>query len=191
MSIGRRGFTLVELVVVIAIIAALTAIVLPVVSRVRENGRRATCKSNMRQIGLALQMYRQDWDGVDPDKGMPLSHWQMGLPYDYTPLVKDYGAARPLWFCPSGVVSRPDLGSTYYLMFQASERSDPSRDWEALVAQRGQDYPLLLCASHNGPEVAAPYRESTEVMYYHVLRIDQRLEIRFLPWSVSPTMDVV
>jgi len=58
---GRRsGFTLIELLVVIAIIAILAAILFPVFGRARENGRRAACQSNLKQIGLGLMQYAQD-----------------------------------------------------------------------------------------------------------------------------------
>lgn len=60
------GFTLVELLVVIAIIAILAAILFPVFARARENARRASCTSNLKQIGLGLQMYIQDYDGRVP-----------------------------------------------------------------------------------------------------------------------------
>jgi prepilin-type N-terminal cleavage/methylation domain-containing protein len=57
-----RGFTLIELLVVIAIICLLAAILFPVFSRARENAKRATCQSNMKQIGLAMLQYTQDYD---------------------------------------------------------------------------------------------------------------------------------
>jgi prepilin-type N-terminal cleavage/methylation domain-containing protein len=51
------GFTLIELLVVIAIISLLAAILFPVFARARENARRASCQSNLKQIGLAFEQY--------------------------------------------------------------------------------------------------------------------------------------
>lgn len=63
---GRDGWSLTELLTVIAIIAVILAIALPVFSRATESGRRSTCASNLRQIGIALNMYADDWDGAYP-----------------------------------------------------------------------------------------------------------------------------
>ena len=60
---GRRGFTLVELLVVIAIIALLMAILLPALNRAREQGKRAVCLNNVKQLTLGWIMYADDNDG--------------------------------------------------------------------------------------------------------------------------------
>lgn len=63
---SRRAFTLVELLVVLAIIALLVALIFPVLFRAREQGRKVTCSSNVRQLAQAWVMYAQDWDERTP-----------------------------------------------------------------------------------------------------------------------------
>ena len=58
----RKAFTLIELLVVIAIIAILAAMLFPTFARARENARRSSCSSNMRQINLGVMQYTQDYD---------------------------------------------------------------------------------------------------------------------------------
>jgi prepilin-type N-terminal cleavage/methylation domain-containing protein/prepilin-type processing-associated H-X9-DG protein len=72
-----KAFTLIELLVVIAIIAILAAILFPVFAQAREKARAATCLSNLKQIGLGVMMYVQDWDGsYPPDRVAPLAGGQ-------------------------------------------------------------------------------------------------------------------
>jgi prepilin-type N-terminal cleavage/methylation domain-containing protein/prepilin-type processing-associated H-X9-DG protein len=58
----HAGFTLIELLVVIAIIALLAAILFPVFGRARDNARRSSCQSNLKQIGIGVMQYTQDYD---------------------------------------------------------------------------------------------------------------------------------
>ena len=64
--VQRRGFTLIELLVVIAIIAILASILFPVFTRAKEQARKVSCSSNMKQIGLAFMQYAQDYDETFP-----------------------------------------------------------------------------------------------------------------------------
>jgi len=109
----KRAFTLIEILVVLAIIAVLAAILLPVLSRVREKGRAAVCQSNLKQIGTAITMYAQDWDyfprALDAaDKNAPQiwSGWPGGAQImaetPMLPVVLDpYIKGDAVWGCPS------------------------------------------------------------------------------------------
>jgi len=69
----ERAFTLIELLVVIAIIAILAAILFPVFAQAREAARKASCQSNLKQIGTAWVMYTQDYD-----ERAPINTWNLG-----------------------------------------------------------------------------------------------------------------
>ena len=62
----RKAFTLIELLVVIAIIGLLMAILMPALNLARDHGRRASCMSNMRQVGLALALYQNEYERTPP-----------------------------------------------------------------------------------------------------------------------------
>lgn len=104
----RRGFTLIELLVVIAIIAVLVALLLPAVQQARESARRSQCKNNLKQIGLALQMYENTVNVFPPggtNAGWGMSFWVGILPYvDQQPVYEQLNFDVPTGFQGPGFV---------------------------------------------------------------------------------------
>jgi prepilin-type N-terminal cleavage/methylation domain-containing protein/prepilin-type processing-associated H-X9-DG protein len=98
----KKGFTLIELLVVIAIIAILAAILFPVFARAREKARQASCQSNLKQIGLAVQMYAQDYDEVMVRGYTDVRHAGISGGYLHAPeLLHPYIKNAQIWQCPS------------------------------------------------------------------------------------------
>lgn len=94
-----RGFTLIELLVVIAIIALLAAILFPVFGRARENAKRTTCLSNMRQITLAVAQYSQDYDDHLPIVGSYTNPGTLVTPWFHR--LVPYTKSSQVFRCPS------------------------------------------------------------------------------------------
>lgn len=106
----RKGFTLIELLVVIAIIAILAAILFPVFARAREKARQASCQSNLKQIGLAIQMYSQDFD----ERILPARLGEAPNYMCWTELVYPYINNDQIYICPSHGSPAPSSGTGGY-----------------------------------------------------------------------------
>jgi prepilin-type N-terminal cleavage/methylation domain-containing protein/prepilin-type processing-associated H-X9-DG protein len=91
----KRGFTLIELLVVISIIALLAAILFPVFAKARENARRASCQSNLKQVGMGLLQYTQDYDETTP-----LLHYYGNSNYRWIEFIQPYVKSAQIFNCP-------------------------------------------------------------------------------------------
>ena len=100
---ASKAFTLIELLVVIAIIAILAAILFPVFARARENARRSSCTSNLKQIGLGLIQYSQDYDEKQPlDQFGPDNDISgYGGRYKWMDAAYPYIKSEQIFNCPS------------------------------------------------------------------------------------------
>lgn len=152
----RRGFTLVEMLVVVGIIAVLAAILFPAFGRARAAGRRTQCISNLKQLGHALEMYSSDWDELFPfavdaaDSYAPeiwagFPQWQALIPQmpRLIDVLQPYTKNREVFHCASdtgydylegtayAIAARPTafagVGSSYHFRTEvAFARTGPS-----------------------------------------------------------------
>ncbi len=102
-----RAFTLIELLVVIAIIALLMAILMPALNRARNQARRVTCANNLKQIGISLHMYANEYDGK-----LPLNaggNWWWDIAYSTTDYILATGGDRHTFYCPSDKSKNGDM----------------------------------------------------------------------------------
>ena len=112
-----KAFTLIELLVVIAIIAILAAILFPVFARARENARRASCQSNLKQIGLGVLQYTQDYD----EKMVPAQVTVNGNNITWRGMIYPYVKSVQLFKCPSNSnTNNADGDSALNLTFPTS-----------------------------------------------------------------------
>ena len=98
-----QAFTLIELLVVIAIIAILAAILFPVFARARENARRSSCSSNLKQIGLGIMQYAQDYDEKFPMRQYDGTSFGQAMSWRRTTLP--YTKSTQLFTCPSNTAT--------------------------------------------------------------------------------------
>ncbi len=146
------AFTIIELLVVIGIIAVLTALLFPVLATVRRRGAEKVCFSNLRQLGMAVRMYMQDHDGGRPDRlhtmlGSYLSDRRLlvcpadGVPGGYASKVFDVRLGPPIEVIP--------VFTSYNWFIWTDDR------W-AILESRGPRAGMILDRVHGEPR--SPYQ---------------------------------
>lgn len=176
----RAGFTLIELLVVIAVIAVLAAILLPVFAAAREKGRAASCLSNLRQLGHALDLYTQNSDGAYPsaqDKGdapPPVAseenfvNWaELVYPYVGDGAVTRAGRlaySRGVFHCPSDPRSRgPSYAINAWVLFGLHETQVTRATETVLLAEKRGSIPQERFVWWSDPWPAWPLAENTPI----------------------------
>ena len=119
----QRGFTLIELLVVIAIIAILAAILFPVFGRARENARRSSCMSNIKQLGLGMLQYTQDYDEKFP----------MQPEAEFWPGINPYIKSDQVFRCPS------DTSASFVVFGAKNQQSYAWNDKMRVLTTGGQN----------------------------------------------------
>jgi prepilin-type N-terminal cleavage/methylation domain-containing protein len=121
---GKKSFTLIELLVVVAIIAVLVALLLPALQRARESARRVVCGNQLRQIGMYLSMYANNYSGRYPQRWYTWSQnygvTQQWSNYDFrcnrqgTGFIEGYFPDLNILYCPNS--TRQEWKNTAWLV---------------------------------------------------------------------------
>lgn len=167
---GRRwAFTLIELLVVIALIAILAAILFPVFARAREKGRQSACLSNLRQLGIAFQMYRDDHAASNPGNGDGgcAGSWGRDWPYWMRGFRWDWLAAQwvpCIYIVPVGQEETGPVNPTW------TELKGPV---SGVIFPYVKNAPLYLCPSERRTEKLLSYSMNAGAAFIPEMVVDR------------------
>jgi prepilin-type N-terminal cleavage/methylation domain-containing protein len=195
--VSRQGFTLVELMLVIAMIAVLAAMLLPVLARAKEKARTTQCATNLRQWGLTYQMYAEDNEDFLPRRGQGVQVLaQINRPEDWFNALPVYfgltsfqqmisnnalpaAHSQSVFICPTA----ENPGGTYFLPYGMNMNLCP---WNLPVATKFSDVvqPTCVVAMADAPGQYASTYPSAQP-YNAVARHASRINLLFLAGQVQ------
>lgn len=164
--VATQAFTLIELLVVIAIIAILASLLLPGLASAKSRGRQTFCGQNMRQIGVAMQMYADDHGGFFPETTHGAGTNRSWI-YTLRPYVGNVDRIRICPSDPKGLQRLTNNASSYVMNeFTAVDLVDPfGRVLETFrnarrLAKPSETHTVFLCADDFAPSVFGDHTHS-------------------------------
>lgn len=180
----KAGFTIVELMIVVAILSMLAAIMLPAVARAREAARRSSCQNNMKQMGMIFMMFageapQQNYPSIQIDQFLPVEDPYDNVVFSLSPrligLYPNYATDLNVFSCPSDPTPpedcmlvdsddflrncASDLSSSYFYygwVFDQVEDSDPTTNLSTAIVKAGETT-ITLPVSEQGEEGIAAF----------------------------------
>ena len=159
---NRAAFTLIELLVVIAIIAILAAILFPVFATAREQARKTVCMSNMKQFGLALNMYIQDYDEMMPNAAVNWWAASEFAPTNDTYPIRTSVNPTPAIRAKYDVTVTPAQGT---LAVWYGNSKETRYTWMTLIYPYVKNDQLVNCPTIGGKEPQAPANYNFRDLY--------------------------
>ncbi len=180
----RSAFTLVEVLLVLAVLLLLAALIFAALGPSRESARQRVCASNLHQLGVAFNMYQQDYDGKEAVVGQPAQYWELGLPTaSMAPaFLAAYVKDKQVVKCPDyhGRVAADRMLTTYAWGPSADIPGHDFYSFSNVIAKRGGEFPILQCEEHNPPlDPAVEPRWTTKTVI--VLRLNQTVQTKIVP----------
>jgi prepilin-type N-terminal cleavage/methylation domain-containing protein len=181
----KAAFTLIELLVVIAIIAIIAAILFPVFAQAREKARMSACMSNMRQIGMALVQYAQDYDETFPHIRFNNCCGEKGKrSYVWKNAIRPYLKTLEVLGCPSNPYSKSNPGQAG--TGPPNRPGDNAEGWEVESEQRMPiSYNMNSCATSWYPADNKNPMSGPPLHQAELVRPAETITIAETQWSPS------
>lgn len=182
----RKGLSLIEIILAIAIILLIAALLIPVIARTRQDAKKSSCINNLRQIGQAIEMYRSDHEGIFPERMQSLA---------------SYAKSRDIFICPSdttlgrGIIATIEgLPTRYQTILSAlskasrGDTSEPEARAAKILLERDPNHGIALCFLHGRRETQSADPVLGDYMGLILrLQVDSSVRAVNLEWVCTST----